>query len=254
MTYLDYLNDFNQWLETNALPVSSQLMYFKLLNVFNRAGWPEDVGVDNLRLRQMIGNAAEKTAIQARDKLVEAGFITYQKGRKGQPNKYSLSHKHCKIYSINYSVSVSENTSENVSETVSINASHIKTKIKTKTYDDDDTRTREAADEGLGRVMTEYMERIEPTPSPTSMSLLTHYVEALGPEVCLRAIYRAIDSGVRKWTYIKSILQSCERDGIKCLADWDRKEDERNARKPNSTDSSGISGADKRWHIKSTTL
>lgn len=93
MTYIDYLNRFHQWLETNALPASSQLMYFKLLNVFNRAGWPEDVGVDNLRLQMMLDGAAITTVIRARDKLVEAGFITYQKGRKGTPNRYALTGK-----------------------------------------------------------------------------------------------------------------------------------------------------------------
>ena len=55
MTYIDYLNDFNRWLESGNLPGGSQLMYFKLLNVFNRAGWPEYVQVDNLRMMLMIG-------------------------------------------------------------------------------------------------------------------------------------------------------------------------------------------------------
>ena len=54
-TYIDYLNDFNRWLESGNLPGGSQLMYFKLLNVFNRAGWPEYVRVDNLRMMLMIG-------------------------------------------------------------------------------------------------------------------------------------------------------------------------------------------------------
>ena len=90
MTYIEYLNVFNQWLETNALPASSQLMYFKLLNIFNRAGWPEDVGVDNLRLMFMADIKSEKTMIRARDKLVEAGFISYQKGKKCSPNRYTL--------------------------------------------------------------------------------------------------------------------------------------------------------------------
>ena len=57
MTYIDYLNDFNRWLESGNLPGGSQLMYFKLLNVFNRAGWPEYVQVDNLRMMLMIGVA-----------------------------------------------------------------------------------------------------------------------------------------------------------------------------------------------------
>lgn len=38
MTYIDYLNDFNRWLESGNLPGGSQLMYFKLLNVFNMNG------------------------------------------------------------------------------------------------------------------------------------------------------------------------------------------------------------------------
>lgn len=128
MTYIDYLNDFNQWLETNALPASSQLMFYKLLYVFNRAGWPEYVGVDNLRLMIMTDTKSEKTVIRARDKLVEVGFITYRKGKKGSPNLYSLCEKHCN----DYSVSASINDSVSASVSASINDSHIKIKTKTK--------------------------------------------------------------------------------------------------------------------------
>lgn len=92
MTYIDRLNQFNRWLESNALPGNAQLMYFKLLNVFNRAGWPESVQVDTLRLMQMIG-CQKEASYHARDKLVEAGFITYKKGSKGKPTKYFLSDK-----------------------------------------------------------------------------------------------------------------------------------------------------------------
>ena len=162
MTYIDYLNNFNRWLETNALPASSQLMYFKLLDVFNRTGWAEKVGVDNLRLQLMIEAGTGKTAIRARDALVKAGLVTYTKGKKGTPNSYSL----CDITVIQYgnpvintvgntvindgkNDSVNDSESENpvvctVENTVTnpvintvgntvINDSHIKTKNKTKT-------------------------------------------------------------------------------------------------------------------------
>lgn len=132
MTYIDYLNDFNQWLETNALPASSQLMYYKLLHVFNRAGWPEDVGVDHLRLMIMLDGASKTTVIRARDKLVAAGFIEFRKGRKGTPSRYALS--------IRYKNDTSNDTeNDTVSDTKSdtesdtINDTHIKTKTKTKT-------------------------------------------------------------------------------------------------------------------------
>lgn len=132
MTYIDYLNQFNLWLESNALPSSSQLMYYKLLHVFNRAGWPETVQVDNRRMMLMTGSQAETTIIRARDRLVDAGFIRYEKGRKGAPNRYALS----KIYLNNESISASESASISASisasESASISASHIKTKKKTK--------------------------------------------------------------------------------------------------------------------------
>lgn len=82
MTYIDYLNDFNRWLESGNLPGGSQLMYFKLLNVFNRAGWPEYVQVDNLRMMLMIGVESKQAVVRAREKLVETGFIEFQKGKK----------------------------------------------------------------------------------------------------------------------------------------------------------------------------
>ena len=124
MTYIEYLNEFNQWLESGTLPGNSQLMYFKFLNLFNRAGWPEYVQVDNLRLMSMIGTKTIKTAIQARDKLVDAGFIVYGKGSKGCPNRYKLGIR-CKKNTLN----------DTLNDTLmgTLNDTHIKTKTKTKT-------------------------------------------------------------------------------------------------------------------------
>lgn len=51
MTYIDYLNEFNRWIENNHLTLPAQVLYFRLLNVFNRAGWPEWVPVDTIRLQ-----------------------------------------------------------------------------------------------------------------------------------------------------------------------------------------------------------
>lgn len=54
-----------------------------MLAVFNEAGWPESVQIDNFRLMGMIDMRTERAAISARDKLVEAGFIRYIKGKSG---------------------------------------------------------------------------------------------------------------------------------------------------------------------------
>lgn len=117
MTYIDRLNEFNRWLENNDLPCNSQLMFFKLLHVFNRAGWPESVQVDNLRMMLLIGAESKGTVIRARDKLIAAGFIEFQAGKKGSPNCYRL-----KIQSQN----VTTNATTNETESATTNEPHIK--------------------------------------------------------------------------------------------------------------------------------
>lgn len=82
MTYIDYLNDFNRWLESGNLPGGSQLMYFKLLNVFNRAGWPEYVQVDNLRMMLMIGVESKQAVVRAREKLVELDSLNFRRAKR----------------------------------------------------------------------------------------------------------------------------------------------------------------------------
>lgn len=138
MSYIDYLNAFDRWLETNYLSASAQLMYIKLLMLFNRVGWTNSVTVDNRRLAMMI-NTTEKSAINARDELVNFNFITYEKGKKGKPNRYQLvqkvlnkvlnNHKIlCNDYSINDSIS--DSISDSIND--STKGSHNKTKKKTK--------------------------------------------------------------------------------------------------------------------------
>ena len=141
MTYIDYLNRFNQFLESSALPPSAQLLYYKLLHVFNRAGWPPTVQVDNQRMMTMLGNITEAAVIRNRHKLIEAGFIQFHSGRKGVPSQYAL----CQFSPYLYSESNRENDRECDRENDRENDrecdrendrrsdSHIKNKTKNKT-------------------------------------------------------------------------------------------------------------------------
>lgn len=86
---------------------------------------------------------------------------------------------------------------------------------------DMDISTASARDDALAVVARAYMDRINPTPSPTSMELLGGYVEAMGQDVCLRAIDKAIDAGKPVWNYVHGILRRLEAQGVKCLADME---------------------------------
>lgn len=149
MTYLDYLNRFNQWLESNPLPGNAQLLYFRLLNVFNRAGWPEQVRVDTLRLMLMT-DCQRDAAYRARDRLRDAGFISYEKGKKGAPTVYFLSDKTTE----NAIESATENAIENATESATENATHNKNKIKNKKKKDPPIPPN-AAELGFGPELTE---------------------------------------------------------------------------------------------------
>ena len=116
-SYIDEINAFNTWAELNPLPPSSELLWFKLMDICNRSGWPEWFTVSNTRLNELI-KSTEKTSIAARDKLISAKLIEYQRGKKHAPGKYKmlsacdlLEHKNWKNSSTTSSISSSTTSS-----------------------------------------------------------------------------------------------------------------------------------------------
>lgn len=90
MNYIRQINAFEQWLETHHLALNAQMLWYKLMHSCSRAGWPEWLQVDNLRLMAALQTQSKATFLRCRDALSEAGLIEVQKGRKGSPNKYRL--------------------------------------------------------------------------------------------------------------------------------------------------------------------
>lgn len=90
ISYIEEINAFERWLETNHLPPASQLLWYKLIALFNRCGWSEWITVDNPRLMGLLKISREATFIEIRNKLIESGLIEYQKGKKGSPNRYRM--------------------------------------------------------------------------------------------------------------------------------------------------------------------
>ena len=111
MSYIDLINAFERWLETNYLPISSQLLWYKLISLFNSCGWCEWVVVDNQRLMSIMQMKNEKTFIKCRDKLVQAKLFEYKKGKKGSPNQY-------KINTVNFTVQIGNTVKNTVHSTV----------------------------------------------------------------------------------------------------------------------------------------
>lgn len=90
MNYIAEINGFERWLETHSLPTLAQLLWYKLLYWSSRSGWPEWTQVDNRRLMVSLQIAREASLTESRERLVNAGLIEYQKGRKGIPGRYRM--------------------------------------------------------------------------------------------------------------------------------------------------------------------
>ena len=88
--YILLSEGFYCWLETNYLQVQSQLLFLKLIHLFNMSSWSEWLAVDNQRMMSLVQTKREQTFIDWRSMLIEKKLIFYKKGKKGSPNKYKL--------------------------------------------------------------------------------------------------------------------------------------------------------------------
>lgn len=113
MTYIDLINAFERWLETNYLPISSQLLWYKIIGLFNKCGWSEWVTVDNHRLMSIMQMKNEKTFIKCRDYLIESKLFFYKKGKKNSPNQYKINTVN---FTTNSAVNVTVNSTVNVTD------------------------------------------------------------------------------------------------------------------------------------------
>lgn len=96
----------------------------------------------------------------------------------------------------------------------------------------DNTRNPDSAagkERMIESVLADYLNRVNPSASPASLDELRGYAETLGAEVCRRAFDVAIDEHKANWSYIRAILRDKEKRGVRCLADWDRLEQQRDA-------------------------
>lgn len=91
-----------------------------------------------------------------------------------------------------------------------------------------------ARDPAVAAVMDAYMNRIDPTPSPSSMDELKGYIKTMGPECCIRAIDAALDAKKASWNYVRRVLMNKASQGVHCIADWDAVEARRESVKKGS--------------------
>lgn len=85
----------------------------------------------------------------------------------------------------------------------------------------------EIQDPELAKAADFYLNRINPTPSQTSLEELAAFVKQMGADVCIAAMEYALDERKAKWSYIRGVLRGYNREGIRNISDLQRSKAER---------------------------
>lgn len=89
MNYIKEMNAFFDWLETNPSESTTQLLWFHLMGIANKSGWPEWFTVANLTLQAKVG-VSENTINKHRNYLKQFGRIDYINLGKKKAGKYRI--------------------------------------------------------------------------------------------------------------------------------------------------------------------
>ena len=87
----------------------------------------------------------------------------------------------------------------------------------------------------VAMVQADYLNRVNAAASPASLDELAGFVKAMGPDCCRRAFDIALDERITRWSYIRGILQDKQQRGVKCLADWDALDGQRQKKRRDGT-------------------
>lgn len=90
MNYLAEINAFEKRMRRQPLPITAQLLWYKLMQFANRLYWPEWFTLENERLAEVMSTCSDKTVRIARDQLIEAGLIEFKRGVKKHPSQYHM--------------------------------------------------------------------------------------------------------------------------------------------------------------------
>ncbi|MBB6689937.1 hypothetical protein H7B90_00835 [Cohnella xylanilytica] len=89
MDFMEETNAFSDWLETNPLEASAQTLWFHLMVIANKSGWPEWFAVANPLLQAKVG-ISENSLTKHRNILVQKGRIEYKSQGKKQKGQYRI--------------------------------------------------------------------------------------------------------------------------------------------------------------------
>ena len=202
--YIDEINAFHSWLQINELPASAIVLWYSLMHFCNKTGWKKRFNIPISKL-QADTNLKKATLYRARNALEDSGLIKVIH-RKGRQSALYILHPVTSLV-----VSQYETQSETQNPVVSQYETQSETIPRHRLLDK--TKDASAAADSKKDVFDYYQNKIHPLQSSVECDMLTSLIDEHGPELCMKAIDRAVFRKKRTVKYIAGILRNWKLDG-----------------------------------------
>ena len=216
--YIDEINAFHSWLQINELPASAIVLWYSLMHFCNKTGWKKRFNIPISKL-QADTNLKKATLYRARNVLEDSGLIKVIH-RKGRQSALYILHPVTSLVVSQYEtqsetqnpvVSQYETQSETQNPVVSQYETQSETIPRHRLLDK--TKDASAAADSKKDVFDYYQNKIHPPQSSVECDMLTSLIDEHGPELCMKAIDRAVFRKKRTVKYIAGILRNWKLDG-----------------------------------------
>ena len=218
VNYISEINAFHDWLEDHNLSASAILLWYSLMHFCNMTGWRESFNLSMSQI-EMATHMKRRTIERARQHLEAAGLIKVTRRGRQSPT-YTIypfigagdatigvcdAQDKPFIGAGDASIGAGDASIGAGDATIGV-CDHIPRKIYKTSID------AKATDE-IKNVIENYQTKIHPLQSGIEADMLQALIEDYGPELCIKAIDRAVLRRKRTIKYVAGILRRWQQDG-----------------------------------------
>ena len=227
MNYIKEMNAFFDWLETNPLEASTQTLWFHLMGIANKSGWPEWFAVANPLLQAKVG-LSEGSLNKHRNILEQKGRIEYRSQGRKKPGKYRI----IPFIASNFEVIHEVNREVMGGVIREVNRDALNNKLK-ELNNTATTRTREEEPQTVGDAYCQVFGKtiIPPNVQSFIVPIIEQHGEAYAIELVLETGEAANKPSLR---YMQQVHASWQSKGISSRAEAAALKEQRAPPKPTS--------------------
>jgi DnaD/phage-associated family protein len=221
MNYFKQLNAFWNWRQLNSINSTQAELYLALLHFNNFVGWSSEFNVPNSTLLLITGISSKDTLNNCRNKLVQIGLITYQKGKRGKAGVYTIIKLYKESIDINNRTNNATNNiinPKNRTNNQSINPTNNATNSIPYINNNNIIELTTTTNVVDNNVFSYYQQNIG-MPPPTIVDAIVSWQSTFTDDIIMLAIKKATFAEKRSWSYINGILNNWQRSNVKVIAD-----------------------------------